>query len=728
MPGIWDSLSGRERDVLRASGETMSDVELADRFVEGADGSVRYRTMVQSSTAEVGHLDIDEGPAPGSVGQDDAYDDDDGDGDGGESFEEPIEGPGWETPRRGMSGRSGSGSGSGPAFDGPAGETDEYEFDEVVLISPEDFDYDPDVDEDDERAAIPIDESMADLESYFDHNPILDVEDASLDAEMAGLPPVTDMRAGQSPVKNQARRGTCVSHAALALLEAHQHIPEDLSEQYAHYNFNEFLNRRHDENAGLRTTDAAKFLADSDGRVCLESEWPYIPTQSGVNSLVQQGQYGPPAAARDNQRFGYKAGGYKIIPDRGLAGRSIRNTRYLEALLYQGYTPVIGTWVAWDDKDNNGVLDPRFDSNGEPIRRGGHAMLLVGYNRSEEYFIVKNSWSSRWGHSGYGYLHYNYVRTYFKYGFVVSEVVPESPAAPLPRTLARAPFSDRRISRGQLRAAVLFMRSSQGRFAVAEAYAGDNLSLRNLRVYNTDGSIHLERDSLVVRSSYLFDIDSGRETRSDADFWWHGIRRGVHYLESRNGAAACIGFDLARFDVRDIARTRLSSSAVPSADLDYAVVVGHTTGNQWFKLLAHAGDHNQLRISYLEVLDRQGRRRQYKRNVSVPSSWTYNVDTGSRGGGRYADIWWHVVSDDVGFLERYSTARTQLVWCLGDRSDRARHDAAVASDVDQPVTAQTTAPETGGEQPTASVAEPDGGVQVTRGSDSRSQSTRVDAE
>jgi C1A family cysteine protease len=548
-----------------------------------------------------------------------------------------------------------------------AEEVNEYEISEVVLLSPEEFDYEPEITESDRAAAKPIDEALSALQGYYAEDQLaLNGERAFSDqeAEQAGLPASIDHRSTQGPIKSQGTRGTCVAHASVALLESFLHIPDDLSEQYVHYKFNEFIGRPQNRDQGLRTTDAAGYLARQDGRTCLEAEWPYIPLQATIDTLVSSGTYGPPAAARANQSFGYGSGAYKIIPDRGERGESIKNTRYLEALLYQGYNPVIGTWVSWDDKDNNGILDPVLDSSGKPIGEGGHAMLLVGYNRSEQYFIVKNSWGPGWGHRGYGFLHYNLVRSCFKYGFVVDQVVPEEPPTPLPSQLARAPFSTRRISRSQLRAAILFAKTSRGRYAVCEAYAGYNLLLRNLRVYNPNGSIHLERDSVVVRGTYLFDFDSARETRYDADFWWEAVRPGVNYLVPRNGATACIGFNLAHLRANQITQTELETSAVPSDELNYAVIVGRTTARRPFKILVHAKSDNRLQISYLEVYDHRGRRYRYSTNVTVPSSWTYNLDTLKMGGGKYADIWWHVISDNVGFLEHYSNARMELLWSL----------------------------------------------------------------
>lgn len=299
-------------------------------------------------------------------------------------------------------------------------EVEKREIVEITLIAPEDFDYEPDITPADEEFAKPIDKTVAAFEGYYAQDEITSEETGT--AETAGLPSRVDHRPNQSPIKTQGGRGTCVAHASMAVLETYPHIPDDLSEQLTHYKFNTFLNRPQDQDAGLRTTDAAPFLARSDGRVCLEENWPYIPDQSTINQMVDQGTYGPPAAALSDQTYGIAA--YKIIPDKGLTGESIKNTRYLETLLHQGYDIVIGTWVSWDDKDNDGILDPILDSSGKPIGRGGHAMLVVGYDRPDQYFIVKNSWDTNWGHNGYAFFHYDLIRSCFKYGFVVHSVVP----------------------------------------------------------------------------------------------------------------------------------------------------------------------------------------------------------------------------------------------------------------------------------------------------------------
>ncbi len=545
----------------------------------------------------------------------------------------------------------------------PRSEFDGIEFLDVPLIGLEDFDYEPEITDEDRSAATLIDESMSAYEVYFSSS-ITDAADQTTQetvADQVELPSVIDNRMNQSPVKNQGGRGTCVAHASMASLEAYLHIMDDLSEQCAHYRFNESLNRPHNQNAGLRTTDAAGILARNDGRVCEEPDWPYIPNQATINALVANGTYGPPQACQNNYQYGIES--YKIITDLGLTGESIKNTRYLETLLYQGYNIVIGTWVSWNDSDNNGILDPVLDPNGNPIGRGGHAMLVVGYNRTSRYFIVKNSWGNGWGHDGYAYLSYDLVRSCFKYGFVLHRVVPAE-RTELPPQMAAATYSSEKISRQKLRAAILFFKTSKNRYAVCEAYAGDNLLLRNIRVFNTDGSLHRKRNSLTIRGHYFCDLDRISETKKDADFWWEAVSPGVNYLVPKNKAKVIVAFDLAALDATKIGSIQLRSEPIKSEDLNYALIVGKTTEKRLFKLLIHMKYRSRIEISYIEVFNEDGTRHEYAMNRYVPLSWTYDIDTLRKGGGSKADFWWHVISDGVGFIEKQSTAKTQLHWHL----------------------------------------------------------------
>ena len=49
-------------------------------------------------------------------------------------------------------------------------------------------------------------------------------------------------------------------------------------------------------------------------------------------------------------------------------------------------------------------------------RVGAHAVLLVGYNDAEEYFIVKNSWGADWGENGFFRIDYSEMHSRVIFG------------------------------------------------------------------------------------------------------------------------------------------------------------------------------------------------------------------------------------------------------------------------------------------------------------------------
>ncbi|HEX7445403.1 MAG TPA: hypothetical protein VF300_03350, partial [Methanothrix sp.] len=132
----------------------------------------------------------------------------------------------------------------------------------------------------------------------------------------------------------------------------------------------------------------------------------------------------------------------------------------------------------------------------------------------------------------------------------------------------------------------------------------------------------------------------------------------------RNGAAACIGYNLAALTAANIIAMTMTTTAVDSRILRYAVIAGKTTSGRPFKILVNAKVGNVLQLSYAEVFNADGTRYKYDLGINVPSSWTYNLDNLTLSGGNEADIWWHVISNNVGFLERYSTAKMRLQWSL----------------------------------------------------------------
>lgn len=157
----------------------------------------------------------------------------------------------------------------------------------------------------------------------------------------------------------------------------------------------------------------------------MEKTWPYVGTdpeilkENGACKEVDQ----PPATVTGDDGVGIE--GFTPLP----AGREVRadgsvdikDTLTLEKLLDEGRDIVFGTVVAWSTPDAEKVIDVKLGPAGQPIfGAGGHAMLIMGYDRRDPgrpHFLVKNSWGPNYGHRGYLHLSYDYVRTYAKYGY-----------------------------------------------------------------------------------------------------------------------------------------------------------------------------------------------------------------------------------------------------------------------------------------------------------------------
>lgn len=249
------------------------------------------------------------------------------------------------------------------------------------------------------------------------------------------VPDSVDHRDKQTPIKDQNNRGTCVCFASMAGLEvAYGGGSLDLSEQYANYLFMK-AEGAGCKSAGLQTHMSADYLTANG--VCVESVCPYQNDKYHFPAYCNNGAATkPPMRSAAEAANPYKIKTYqKIWRNDSLASDSgtwINNPRYLMALLAGGHDIVFGTHVAGWVRPYGGVLDVKLDSSGNPLPSvGGHAMLIVGYDRPGEYFIVKNSWGPDLGHDGYLYLSFDYIRTYAKYGYVITAVEPVLTAAPV---------------------------------------------------------------------------------------------------------------------------------------------------------------------------------------------------------------------------------------------------------------------------------------------------------
>ena len=108
-----------------------------------------------------------------------------------------------------------------------------------------------------------------------------------------------------------------------------------------------------------------------------EKFYPYTATNGTCSDLIEGWQ-----------NEAYKIGDYKSV---------WRNESSLKKALVK-YGPLPTAMMVYEDfmHYKSGIY-----SHVTGKKLGGHAVMLIGYNDAEEYFIVKNSSSVKWGEEGY---------------------------------------------------------------------------------------------------------------------------------------------------------------------------------------------------------------------------------------------------------------------------------------------------------------------------------------
>lgn len=241
------------------------------------------------------------------------------------------------------------------------------------------------------------------LPDYPDHRDF----QYALHAEMqnpVALPYSVDYRAKMSPVEDQGDLGSCAAHAGigvceflelLGILDKNQVVPEefgptfvDLSRMYLYCNAR-ILDGNLSQDSGTYLRSIVKALAKWG--VCRESVMAYNKKLAFTP---------PPTAA-------YQEGAKHLISPKYF---SLDNTQIdqLKQCLAAGFPFMCGISVFLNfmsrATQNTGIVTMPSGSF-----QGGHAMCVVGYDDSKQWFIVRNSWSAAWGDKGYCYIPYAYL-------------------------------------------------------------------------------------------------------------------------------------------------------------------------------------------------------------------------------------------------------------------------------------------------------------------------------
>ena len=223
------------------------------------------------------------------------------------------------------------------------------------------------------------------------------------------LPTASDLRLWCSPVENQGKIGSCTAHAGVGMVEYFErrayakHV--DASRLFLYKATRNLLHWTGDTGAFIRNTMGALVLFG----VPPEEYWPYVTADFDKE---------PPAFcyafAQSFQAISY----YRLDPS-GTPKDMLLNR--IKTNLAGGLPSMFGFTVynSYTQASASGLIP--YPTQGEQII-GGHAVMAVGYNdgmkimninhgakETKGALLIKNSWGTEWGNSGYGWLPYDYV-------------------------------------------------------------------------------------------------------------------------------------------------------------------------------------------------------------------------------------------------------------------------------------------------------------------------------
>ncbi len=208
------------------------------------------------------------------------------------------------------------------------------------------------------------------------------------------LPPAISLAALFPPCYDQGEEGSCTANAIAAEIEyqlSREGISFKPSRNFIYWN-ERALEQTTREDGGAQIRDGIKVVASIG--VCSETDWPYDPSRViGEPGLPSPLAY---TNARDHIIKEYRRVGQTehSVCDRLASGKGV-------IFGFQAYESFESDTVA-----TTGVLNlPAYLER--PI--GGHAVVIVGYNRQSRRFICRNSWGPVWGLDGHFTMSFDYV-------------------------------------------------------------------------------------------------------------------------------------------------------------------------------------------------------------------------------------------------------------------------------------------------------------------------------
>lgn len=198
-------------------------------------------------------------------------------------------------------------------------------------------------------------------------------------------PNIIDLRTKCPPIIDQGNLGSCTA-CAVSACHQYQDLSFFPSILFIYYNSRAIQGTiSYDSGSSLRNA----IKVDVKYGVCNTISWPYN---------INQYQTCPSKSCYD-EALEHQISKYASINNTAVA---------IEATLANGY-PIVFGFLVYSSflKSKNGYVP--FPNTMKEQFLGGHAMTIVGYNRTKQIFICQNSWGTEWGDKGFCYMPYKYI-------------------------------------------------------------------------------------------------------------------------------------------------------------------------------------------------------------------------------------------------------------------------------------------------------------------------------
>jgi C1A family cysteine protease len=210
---------------------------------------------------------------------------------------------------------------------------------------------------------------------------------------LATLPSKVDMRSACPPVYDQGQLGSCTGNAIAGAMEFDLK-KENPKTEFAPSRLFIYYNERVIEgtvksDSGAQIRDGIKSVAAQGAPH--EALWPY-----NIADFAEK----PPQTAYDDA----------AKHEATLYQRLVQSLTQMKGCLAAGSPFVFGftVYASFEGPDvaKTGIVP--MPARHEKML-GGHAVLAVGYDDSQQRFIVRNSWGPAWGDKGYFTIPYIYL-------------------------------------------------------------------------------------------------------------------------------------------------------------------------------------------------------------------------------------------------------------------------------------------------------------------------------